>query len=132
MRTTCPVCEYEVTQNNHFCPHCGASLAEIGGDTTKTISVYDDTGLEELGQDADDTIGELPEGSAMLMVVRGSQSGERFLIDGEVTTAGRHPRCDIFLDDITVSRHHARFTKHDGYVWVQDENSLNGTYVNQT
>jgi pSer/pThr/pTyr-binding forkhead associated (FHA) protein len=121
-----------VAVESHFCPHCGASLDEASGDTTKTISMSEDIGLEELGQDAEDAIDALPEGLAMLMVVRGSQSGERFLIDGEVTTAGRHPRCDIFLDDITVSRHHARFTKRDGYVWVQDENSLNGTYVNQT
>ena len=61
----------------------------------------------------------------------GTDAGARYLIDADVTTAGRHPRCDIFLDDITVSRHHARFQRRDGLVWVSDENSLNGTYVNR-
>ena len=37
-----------------------------------------------------------------------------------------------FLDDITVSRNHARFNRRDGHIWVEDENSLNGTYVNRT
>jgi len=37
----------------------------------------------------------------------------------------------LVLDDITVSRNHARLTRREGHVWVEDENSLNGTYVNK-
>ena len=48
-------------------------------------------------------------GTALLVVRRGPASGARFLLDSDVTTAGRHPDSDIFLDDITVSRHHAEF-----------------------
>jgi pSer/pThr/pTyr-binding forkhead associated (FHA) protein len=129
---SCPVCGHETSAASNFCSHCGASLDKIDGETTKTITVAEEATLDELGQEAEDAVDELPEGAAMLMVVRGHQAGERFLLDGEVTMAGRHPRCDIFLDDITVSRHHARFTRRDGYIWVSDENSLNGTYVNQT
>ncbi|HVT21671.1 MAG TPA: FHA domain-containing protein, partial [Mycobacteriales bacterium] len=54
-----------------------------------------------------------------------------FLLDQEVTTAGRHPDSDIFLDDVTVSRKHATFTRTPtGYV-VTDAGSLNGTYLNR-
>ncbi|MCL1837703.1 MAG: zinc-ribbon and FHA domain-containing protein [Propionibacteriaceae bacterium] len=128
----CPVCGNEVTEAKNFCPHCEASLGKLTGDTTGTISMFDEGSLDGLNQEAEAAIDELPQGSAMLMVVRGTHTGERFLLAGAVTVVGRHPRCDIFLDDVTVSRHHARFTKRDGYVWLQDENSLNGTYVNNT
>ena len=75
---------------------------------------------------------EMPADVGMLVVRRGPKAGSRFALDKDVVTAGRHPESDIFLDDITVSRHHARFTRRDGQVWVSDENSLNGTYVNKT
>ncbi|MDR1712025.1 MAG: FHA domain-containing protein [Propionibacteriaceae bacterium] len=128
----CPVCGHDVGEDANFCPHCGASLDKTSGETTKDIPIADELFMDDLGEEAQNAVDVLPEGAAMLMVVRGSQAGERFLLADDVTVAGRHPRCDVFLDDITVSRHHARFTKRDGYVWVSDENSLNGTYVNQT
>ena len=90
---------------------------------------------EPLGDDlsADDlrAVEALPPESSLLIVLRGPDTGARYLLDADVTSAGRHPRCDIFLDDITVSRQHARFVRRDGHVWVSDENSLNGTYVNR-
>ena len=63
---------------------------------------------------------------------RGPQSGSRFLLDADATTAGRHPDSDIFLDDVTVSRRHADFHRvDDGTFRVKDAGSLNGTYVNR-
>ena len=73
----------------------------------------------------------LPEGSALLVVHRGPNSGARFLLDHSDTTAGRSTKSDIFLDDVTVSRKHAVFTL-EGQEWaVRDAGSLNGTYVNR-
>ena len=43
-----------------------------------------------------------------------------------------HPASDIFLDDITVSRHHAKFVRSAGHLYLEDLGSLNGTYVNRT
>ena len=40
----------------------------------------------------------LPSGSAMLVVKRGPNAGSRFRLDPPVTSAGRHPDSDIFLD----------------------------------
>lgn len=130
---SCPACGHELADAVNFCPHCGVSLAKLSGDTTRVIpAIVEEFKLEELeGEDAA-AIDALPGGSALLLVLRGTHAGARYLIDADVVTAGRHPRCDIFLDDITVSRHHARFTRRDGQVWVTDENSLNGTYVNKT
>ncbi|HMS35930.1 MAG TPA: FHA domain-containing protein, partial [Arachnia sp.] len=53
----------------------------------------------------------LSPGNALLIVNRGSGDSNRFLIDADITTVGRHPESDIFLDDITVSRHHAKFVR---------------------
>ena len=45
--------------------------------------------------------------------------------------AGRHPDSEIFLDDVTVSRRHAEFTRTTEGFTVSDVGSLNGTYVNR-
>jgi len=73
----------------------------------------------------------LPMDSALLVVKRGPNAGSRFLLDQPVTTAGRHPVSDIFLDDVTVSRRHAEFRWHNDELRIVDVGSLNGTYVNR-
>jgi pSer/pThr/pTyr-binding forkhead associated (FHA) protein len=70
----------------------------------------------------------LPSGSALLIVKRGGEVGARFLLDSDITTAGRHPNADIFLDDVTVSRRHAEFHRIGKSFQVKDLASLNGTY----
>ena len=72
-----------------------------------------------------------PSGSAMLVVKRGPIAGSRFRLDQPVTSAGRHPDSDIFLDDVSVSRRHAEFRNENGEYLVVDRGSLNGTYVNR-
>jgi pSer/pThr/pTyr-binding forkhead associated (FHA) protein len=75
-------------------------------------------------------IDEVPTGSALLVVKRGPNAGSRFLLDRPVLSAGRHANSDIFLDDVTVSRHHAEFRLENSEVQVVDVGSLNGTFVN--
>ena len=68
---------------------------------------------------------------AVLVVNRGPNAGFRFPLYQAVTTAGRDPLSDIFLDDVTVSRHHAEFRLEHSELQVVDIGSLNGTYVNR-
>jgi len=75
-----------------------------------------------------DIINALPSGSAVLLVRRGPNTGARFLLDTDVTVAGRHPNADIFLDDVTVSRKHAEFVRSGTRFAVRDLGSLNGTF----
>jgi hypothetical protein len=75
--------------------------------------------------------GSLPPGMALLIVRRGPNAGARFLLEHDVTTSGRHPDSDIFLDDVTVSRRHAEFHRGVSGFSVRDVGSLNGTYVNR-
>ena len=76
------------------------------------------------------TVDALPIGSALLIVHHGPNTGARFLLDRDVTTAGRNVDGDIFLDDVTVSREHVRFERRVGAYYAKDAGSLNGTYVN--
>jgi pSer/pThr/pTyr-binding forkhead associated (FHA) protein len=73
---------------------------------------------------------DLQTGQALLVVQRGPNAGSRFLIDADVTTIGRRPESDIFLDDVTVSRRHAEIRRQGALFSIHDEGSLNGTYVN--
>jgi pSer/pThr/pTyr-binding forkhead associated (FHA) protein len=107
------------------------------GESTSTISISGLTdGLEipETGEEsASDqlSVETLPPGTALLVVRRGPNAGSRFLLDKDRTSAGRHPESDIFLDDVTVSRRHAEFTRQGRGFAVRDVGSLNGTYVNR-
>ncbi len=106
--------------------------------TVETTSVFRADFLNDLdapaghsGETAVSGVEGLPTGSALLVVKRGPNAGSRFLLDQSVTSAGRHPDSDIFLDDVTVSRRHAEF-RLDGHEFqVVDVGSLNGTYVNR-
>jgi pSer/pThr/pTyr-binding forkhead associated (FHA) protein len=82
----------------------------------------------DLSRDEQLAIEALPAGSALLIVKRGANAGARFLLDQDVTTVGRHPNADIFLDDVTVSRRHAEFLREGTEFTVRDLASLNGTY----
>ena len=67
--------------------------------------------------------------TAMLFILSGPGKGSRYLIDQDEVSIGREPSSDIFLDDITVSRKHAKLRKKSSYL-IEDLNSLNGTYLN--
>jgi pSer/pThr/pTyr-binding forkhead associated (FHA) protein len=77
------------------------------------------------------TVEALRPGTALLVVLRGPNTGARFLLDDDEVMSGRHPDSDIFLDDVTVSRKHAIFRRTPQGFVVRDVGSLNGTYVNR-
>lgn len=83
-----------------------------------------------LSSDEENAVSSLPSGSALLIVKSGAGQGSRFLLDADVTLAGRHPDADILLDDVTVSRKHAEFTRQAKRFAVADLGSMNGLYVN--
>lgn len=82
----------------------------------------------DLTIDEREAVEALPSGAALLVVRRGPNLGARFLLDQDVTVAGRHPAVDIFLDDVTVSRKHAEFRRSGTEFSVVDLGSLNGTF----
>ncbi len=70
--------------------------------------------------------------SPTLTIVKGPQIGEVFELDDPQITLGRDPHNSVFLNDMTVSRHHARMDLGNvaaGYATIEDLGSLNGTWV---
>jgi pSer/pThr/pTyr-binding forkhead associated (FHA) protein len=122
----CTRCGEQNPEDARFCARCGHVLQE---DTTMGIQPSEME--DETGEEVYLPLDELTEGQALLVVKRGPNAGSKILIDKDVTTAGRHPESDIFLDDITVSRRHAEFRRKEGRFSVHDMGSLNGTYVNR-
>ena len=126
----CHNCGHRNPRGVNFCSSCGAALATA---TDTTISFVPeepsgDLGEEELGV----AVGELAEGAGVLVVKRGPDTGGKYVLDKAVTSVGRHPESDIFLDDVTVSRRHAEFARTErGEYRLRDVGSLNGTYVNR-
>ena len=127
----CTSCGHKNALTAKFCSSCGAALeTDSGEETTITFAPVDATG-EVLDEEMALALDGLPGSTAMVVVKRGPNAGSKFVLDGEVTRAGRHPDSDIFLDDITVSRRHAEIVRTgDGYL-VRDAGSLNGTYLNR-
>jgi hypothetical protein len=126
----CNQCGHRNPSGSNFCSSCGAALGHPGDDTTITFAPVESAG-EVAEEEISVTLPELADGLGMLVVKRGPNAGSRFVLDSEVTKAGRHPDSDIFLDDVTVSRRHAEFVRHAGGYVVRDVGSLNGTYLNR-
>ena len=68
---------------------------------------------------------------AVLQVVSGSTEGKQYPLTAERIVLGRHPNCQVVLDNGVVSRHHAQILESHGTFYVEDLRSRNGTYVNE-
>ncbi|MGE5273322.1 MAG: FHA domain-containing protein [Verrucomicrobiota bacterium] len=125
----CPECGFQNLESAHYCSRCGALLVTEGepDETTQTFSA------EELREDRSDLLEELGiEGPALVIRSGGGRTGEAFSLDRPQTTIGRSPDCDIFLDDVTVSRRHAAVAHGDAGFTIEDLGSLNGTFLNRS
>lgn len=106
--------------------------------------------IEDLEEDATMVIAEAAEGgdleeatvvigeeqeaaeiSVRLDCTSGPHAGEVFELKGNVITVGRATDNMCALpDDKEISRHHAIIFNESGKVFIQDQNSLNGVFVN--
>ena len=125
----CNNCGHKNPLGSNFCSSCGTPLEKPVEDPT-TVSLP----VVSTGDQAEDEVAfeleEIPADGGLLVVVRGPNAGARLALVKMVTTAGRHPDADLFLDDVTVSRSHARFVRESDGFHVRDVGSLNGTYLN--
>jgi hypothetical protein len=122
----CQECGFQNPESANYCARCGALLVkdEGGAEATQTFTPEEGDepaeALEDLGVN----------GPALVVRSGGGRAGEMFPLGGE-TTIGRSPDCGIFLDDVTVSRKHAILRERDGDFFIEDQGSLNGTFVNR-
>lgn len=69
------------------------------------------------------------DGACLVMIV-GKEIGKRFPLDAPRMTIGRGSRCEILIDDGSISRQHAVLVKTpDGFA-IEDQGSTNGTMLN--
>jgi hypothetical protein len=122
----CSECGFQNPEAANYCSRCGALLekGESGAETTQAFSPDE---VDELAREPVEGL----EGPALVVRSGGGRAGETFRPSGERTRIGRSPECEIFLDDVTVSRNHAVLVERDGHFFVEDLGSLNGTFVNR-
>ena len=117
----CPECGFQSPESASYCARCGALLVrDTMGETTVSM------GPEEV-----DAAPASIDGPALVVRSGGGRAGESFEAIGDHALIGRSPECDVFLDDVTVSRRHAELTREGNVFTIRDLGSLNGTFVNK-
>jgi transcription initiation factor TFIIIB Brf1 subunit/transcription initiation factor TFIIB len=123
-----PQCGFQNPEASNYCAKCGALLHEREAEAGEQTQAF-------TAEEQDELLGGLGDveiqGPALVVRSGGGRAGETFTPTGERTTVGRSPDCGIFLDDVTVSRRHAVLELRDGRWLVEDQGSLNGTFVNR-
>jgi FHA domain len=114
--------------------HRHGTNAPMGEPETTSIQIVAEVlanaASHKLSAEENAAVSALPPRTALLVAHDGAGAGSRFLLDQDEVPAGRHPSSEIFLDDVTVSRRHARFVRRADTFEIVDSGSLNGTYVN--
>ena len=119
----CPECGFQSPEAATFCSRCGALLGRETVDEA-TMSL----GPEEIEEAS---LANNIDGPALVVRSGGGRAGESFEAIGDRALIGRSPECDVFLDDVTVSRRHAELTRDGKIFTIRDLGSLNGTFVNR-
>ena len=123
----CPTCGFQNSETSNYCAKCG-SLIVIDEPSDPTLTLFlDDIDRESAAAPVPEHAG----GPALVVRSGGGRTGESFALHRERTSIGRSPDCDVFLDDVTVSRRHAAVVTDGAGARIEDQGSLNGTYVNR-
>jgi serine phosphatase RsbU (regulator of sigma subunit)/pSer/pThr/pTyr-binding forkhead associated (FHA) protein len=66
----------------------------------------------------------------VLEVLKGTKPGQLIQVQSDRTVFGRHPHCQLVLENAAVSRYHAQVIDVHGDYYIEDLRSRNGTHVN--
>jgi hypothetical protein len=123
----CGECGFQNPEAANYCSRCGARLEKgESGEQTMTFTP------EEIADDPEAALQDIGgKGPALVVRAGGGRAGESFFPSGERTLIGRSPECDVFLDDVTVSRKHAVLVREGDRYSLEDLGSLNGTFLNR-
>jgi pSer/pThr/pTyr-binding forkhead associated (FHA) protein len=131
----CTECGFLNDEGANYCQRCGALLphAESASATAGGDPITATYRIDEAGELVPVEMGAVTaHGPALVIRAGGGRVGESFPIEGERMSVGRRPECEVFLDDVTVSRDHALLIKRGEQWYLDDCGSLNGTYVNRS
>jgi len=67
---------------------------------------------------------------ACLVVIYGSELGKKYNLNSSSLVIGRSSKCDIQIDQESISRNHSKIVNTGKSILVRDLGSTNGTYVN--
>ncbi|HJF66480.1 MAG TPA: FHA domain-containing protein [Slackia equolifaciens] len=116
---TCPVCNAQLAETDTACPVCGFKLiGQTQAFKPITMNPTPNMASPQLLSEA------------TLSIVKGPQVGNVFRLSTDTLTIGRSPQCDIFLNDMTVSRMHATMRRTPAGYEIVDADSFNGLWVN--
>lgn len=115
----CPYCKGPIDRIVSTCPHCKRQIKE------DTLIFTSDDLLEEEVEIKPKKLKK-----PLLAIKKGPPKGTQFSLKRQTVLLGRDPGSDIFLDDVTVSRRHAKIQLKGKRATILDLDSLNGTYVN--
>ncbi len=124
----CPFCHSVYPENTLFCEECGSYLSPGNSQATDPLAEEEES---------------KPDGGpfkTLKLVIEGGSSIE-LPLSKEIILGRLDPNRAIFPDidlsreggiDKGVSRRHARISQREGQVFIEDMNSLNGTFLNAT
>jgi two-component system cell cycle response regulator len=76
-------------------------------------------------------ISERPAGKeACLVVIYGAELGKKYNLNSTSLVIGRSSKCDLQIDQESISRNHSKIVNTGKSILVRDLGSTNGTYVN--
>ena len=117
--TTCPICKNQIEDDAAKCPTCGYRFH----DATQEFKPVDLSSRPEPEDQHALSV-------ATLTVCYGKQEGIVYKLEDDRATVGRSPKCDVFLNDMTVSRDHAVLERVEQTWTIKDADSFNGVWVN--
>jgi pSer/pThr/pTyr-binding forkhead associated (FHA) protein len=133
MAIHCTECGFLNGEGANYCQRCGALLERERVESPTGEPITATYRMDDEGELVPVEIEQVTaRGPALVIRAGGGRVGESFAVEGERMSIGRRPDCEVFLDDVTVSRDHALLI-HRGDAWYLDDcGSLNGTYVNRS
>lgn len=119
MAFKCPRCGFENVSGATKCSSCGFDFIE----STKAFTP------EDLPQSTKISVPKKTK-KRTLTVIFPDNIDETFELEEGIYEIGRSPDSEIFLNDLTVSRKHAKLIVEKERTLITDLGSLNGTFVN--
>jgi pSer/pThr/pTyr-binding forkhead associated (FHA) protein len=135
----CPYCHQELLEGTVFCPECGASLVDeelLQADTTDPVPMAPEP---VPNTSTGKTTAHITPTQLRLLVLNSGRTipcpfGEVMLIGRSDPSGGIFPEVDLSQDNgymAGVSRRHARIIRRGNDFFLEDLNSMNGTFLNR-
>lgn len=139
----CPYCKRELIEGTILCPECGTSLVgvEDASSPAEAVGSTDKTGTGPIPKKSEDqlTTAQITLAQLRLLVLNSGRTipcpiDEVILIGRGDAAGGIFPEVDLTQDNgymAGVSRRHARIIRRGDEFYLEDLESMNGTFLNR-